>query len=68
MPVEAGSVTFSTAAAAMTASAAFPPCRRMFTPEALANGLLVATIPRCPTTIDRRDPNANDICFIKARS
>jgi hypothetical protein len=38
MPVEVGSVQFSAAAAAMAASAAFPPLCNIFIPAAVANG------------------------------
>src|SRR5437588_3330955 len=48
-PVAIGSVTHSTAAAAMAASAALPPARKMRSPAAVAVGWLVATIALAAT-------------------
>jgi hypothetical protein len=55
MPVEVGSVTFKAAATDTAASAAFPPFARISKPAATARGCEAATIPRLPTTGERRD-------------
>ena len=49
MPVDIGSVTQSTAAAASAASAAFPPRSSTRSPARVASGWLVATIPPAAT-------------------
>src|SRR5207244_3322281 len=64
IPVEAGSVTFRTAAVATAASAAFPPSRKIASPACAAGGLLVATIPRRARTIERRERNVSVVGFI----
>ncbi len=46
IPVDIGSVTQSTAAAASAASAAFPPRSSIRSPACVASGWLVATIAR----------------------
>src|SRR5262245_4542316 len=53
MPVMCGSVTFSTAAIAIAASAAFPPRLRISIPASDASGWLVATIAWPARTTDR---------------
>ena len=53
IPVMFGSVTLSTAAMAMAASAAFPPRFKISSPVSEANGWLVATMPRLARTTDR---------------
>ncbi len=65
MPVDADSVTLRTAAAATAASAALPPRRRIASPACDASGLLVATMPRRATTIERRVLKSNDIGFMQ---
>ena len=56
-PVEHGSVTFSAAATATAASAAFPPFSRIETPALTASGWLAATHPLRDKTGDRRETN-----------
>ncbi len=49
MPIDIGSVTQRTAAAAIAASTAFPPRSSARTPAQAASGWLVATIPWAAT-------------------
>jgi len=53
MPFIIGSVTPSTALAAIAASTALPPCLKMSAPAAEASVWLVATIPNLLTTMER---------------
>ena len=53
IPVDSGSTTFNTAAAATEASTAFPPCIKICKPAIAANGWLVATIPLVACTVER---------------
>ncbi len=52
-PVDIGSTTHSTAAAASAASIALPPRSRARSPACVASGWLVATIPRAATALAR---------------
>ena len=61
MPVDIGSVTHSTAAAASAASAALPPRSRIRSPARVASGWLVATIPAAATAGGRPNAKRNDI-------
>ena len=54
-PVDTGSTTFRTAALAIAASTALPPCIRTRIPATAARGWLVATIPCLAKTVDRRE-------------
>ena len=53
MPVDIGSTTQSTAAAASAASTALPPRSSARSPACVASGWLVATIPRAATALAR---------------
>jgi hypothetical protein len=54
IPVMAGSTTPSTAAAAIAASTALPPARRMSMAVRVARGWAVAAAPRSAITAERR--------------
>src|SRR5579859_1800412 len=61
MPVDIGSVTQSTAAAASAASAALPPCSSIRSPARVASGWLVATMPSAATAGGRPYAKRNAI-------
>jgi len=54
MPVIAGSITASAAAAAIAASTALPPARSVSIAISVASGCEVAAAPRSARTADRR--------------
>ena len=58
MPVDIGSTTLSTAAAATAASIALPPESIIRRPADAASGWLVATMPLVAHTTERREVNS----------